>query len=400
VDERAFDPEVLFAIIGGGPAGLTTALSLVREAPELGSRIVVLERATYPREKICAGAVAGRGLQILSSLGVRPTVPAVRVSGFSFLGAHGASTARVPRVGWVVRRREFDAALVDAVVARGVRVIDSCKVRSLTDRGGTVHIESEAGSIVAGAVVGADGIASIVRKHMGIGPGGMRAQVVEADTGWAPGDDREYLRFDSRDRSLVGYAWDFPTPLNGRIRVSRGIYDLRPVGWDKTPTDASALLDARLHQFGVTPDAPFRRFSERGYEVGTPVVSGRCMLVGESAGIDPITGEGIAPAIEAGLAAGRHLARVWRGETRVGAWQSAFERSAVGRDLAVRSRLARLCYGMGRPLADRLLSRDETALNAGARYFAGLPARWGSLARLVASLGGAAVESNRLVAAR
>ena len=44
-------------IIGGGPAGLSTALHLQRIAPHLTHRILILEKARYPRPKLCAGAL-------------------------------------------------------------------------------------------------------------------------------------------------------------------------------------------------------------------------------------------------------------------------------------------------------------------------------------------------------
>jgi glycine/D-amino acid oxidase-like deaminating enzyme len=64
-------------IVGGGRAGLSLALHLQRQAPALAENTVVLERARYPREKYCAGAIGARGLRCLDAIDARPQVPAV-----------------------------------------------------------------------------------------------------------------------------------------------------------------------------------------------------------------------------------------------------------------------------------------------------------------------------------
>jgi 2-polyprenyl-6-methoxyphenol hydroxylase-like FAD-dependent oxidoreductase len=56
-------------ILGGGPAGLSTALHLHRFAPELASRLLVLEKAHYPRHKLCGGALTIDAEVILQRLG-------------------------------------------------------------------------------------------------------------------------------------------------------------------------------------------------------------------------------------------------------------------------------------------------------------------------------------------
>ena len=61
-------PDIL--ILGGGPAGLSTALHLAQLAPRLVPRILVLEKAHYPRHKLCAGALVSDAEVILEGLGL------------------------------------------------------------------------------------------------------------------------------------------------------------------------------------------------------------------------------------------------------------------------------------------------------------------------------------------
>src|ERR1700722_18345249 len=98
-------------VVGGGPAGISTALHVHRYAPELASRMVVLEKGTYPRDKYCAGAIGRRALTLLERIGVRVQVPRVPIHALS-LGMAGVRwSVREPDMGIVVRRIEFDHAL-------------------------------------------------------------------------------------------------------------------------------------------------------------------------------------------------------------------------------------------------------------------------------------------------
>ncbi len=368
------DMEVV--IVGGGPAGLTTALSIARHAPALRGRIVVLERATYPREKICAGAVSGRAWNTLASLGAEPRVPAVPVGGFDLEGRRRTAKARIGRAGFVIRRAEFDADLAQHVLEAGVRVQDGTRVEEVVESDQGAVLRTSAGILRTRFVVGAGGVGCMVRRRLGLGGGRLRAQVVEVDTEPSRFDSEDgALRFDGGRDNLTGYVWDFPTIVEGKLRVCRGVYQLRDTAAPQHARgpDVTDLLRRHLADRGVVADhGRFKRFGERGYEPGVAIASRRCMLVGESAGVDPVTGEGIGPSIEAGLLAGRFLsAMVNERRDSVEGWSRRLRRSAVGLDLAARSLVATHLLLRRRRLLDRLLTSQNYALLAGAHYFAG-----------------------------
>src|SRR5580704_8119268 len=147
-------------IVGGGPAGSTTALALVAAEPALASRVVVLEKARYPREKPCAGALGGRGDALLGEIGVAIDVPSAPVDGISFRGCHGQAVASPGRIGRVVRRIDFDHALALAAASRGIEVRDGVGVESVRDEGGVAVVQTSAGELRARVVVGCDGVGS------------------------------------------------------------------------------------------------------------------------------------------------------------------------------------------------------------------------------------------------
>jgi menaquinone-9 beta-reductase len=377
-------------IVGGGPAGTTTALALARAAPELASRVVVLEKAPYPREKPCAGALGARGDALLRGIGVAVDVPSVAIDGISFRGPRGGAEASPGRIGRVVRRTEFDHALARAAAARGIEIRDGVAVEAVHDDGRLAVVQTPDGAIAARVVVGCDGVGSVVRRSMGGGPGELRAQVIEVDTEPVAGDrDRALLHFDSTDRRVRGYAWDFPTVVDRRPLVCRGIYHLKRAHERACDApDLAALLAERLAAQGVDPSrCKNRRYAERGFEPATTVARGRCMLAGEAAGIDPVTGEGIAQAIEYGVMAGRFLAGRLAGAgvaLAIDGWQREVDASRLARDLRLRTRLMGLYYGPSRAEVEGFLAESPDALFVGAQHFAAQPYDWLRLGEVVA----------------
>jgi menaquinone-9 beta-reductase len=362
-------------IVGGGPAGLVTALSAIARTPSLAARIVVLEGERYPRDKYCAGAVGGRGERLLSALGALPDVARVTLRAASLETGRGIREVRPDQpIGSVVRRLEHDAALARLASRRGVHIEQGVRVRELVREPDGVRVVTSEGELRAAFAVGADGVGSVVRRGAFPLPQ-ARAQVLEIDTERVPQDGpADAVHFDLADPSFAGYFWDFPTPIEGRIHASRGVYVVKAPG---DTVDLDALLDARLRRMGLRlSDHPKKRYGERGFPLEGSLSDARTMLVGEAAGIDPVTGEGIAQAIEYGVLAGDFLAS----GRPLPAWTSALRRSRLGRDLRVRTLALRPFYGAARVRALRLLEERPELLEAAARHFGGLPQRTGALA--------------------
>lgn len=372
-------------VVGAGPAGATAALSLLAASP--GLRVEIVERLPLPRDKPCAGALGGRAERTLAALGIAPRAPSVAVRALSCVGAHGRVGAREPGpIGRVYRRAELDLELARAAEARGAVLSPETRLVGLDRRADRVVARLEgraARDVEARVVVGADGVGSAVRRALGLPRGPVLAQAVEVDTEPLAGEPDDELRFDLSDRSLAGYAWDFPTPLGGRVRASRGVYALRAPGGP----DVGERLCARLDRLGVRPLGPPRRYAERGFVPGAPLSAPRVILVGEAGGIDPVLGEGIAQAIQLGDLAGAFLARALaRGELGLEGWASAVARARVGLDLHARSRATRLVYGAARARFEAALFAAPSLARAGARYFAGTPVARSLLARAALEL--------------
>ena len=390
------------AIVGGGPAGVATALFLAAAAPGRGARVAIFEKERYPREKICAGAIGARAEKALARIGVRVDVPSVWVSGLSIATPRGALRARDPSlaqpIGRVVRRIEFDHAFAEEARARGISIVEGARVQRLEIDEGGVRLHGTMGEVRARAVIGADGVGSFVRRAIGAPRGRWRAQVIEVDTAAIAADHaRDLLHFDLGDRTLRGYAWDFPTLVAGQALMCRGLYELSRDEADGGGIDLGARLHARLVRQGIDPAGlRFKRFAERGLALHEPLARPRALLVGEAAGIDPVLGEGIAQAILYGAAAGPYLAGCLdRGDLSFSDWPAALRRSRVGLDLWVRELATSWVYDRMRPEVERWTASSRDLALIGVRYFAGERVERRRIAGAVIDLGRALAERAR-----
>jgi menaquinone-9 beta-reductase len=387
----ARSPACDVAIIGGGPSGISTALHLQAAAP--AARIVVLEKARYPREKICAGGIGARAFRLLERIGVEVACPHVALDAVAIRVAGETIVVREPGCGAVVRRIEFDHAFARRAIERGIDVRDGCAVETIAVDDDGATIATDGATLRARCVVGADGVAGIVRRQAGFERGALRAQVVELDTEAAARDlPRDTVVFDFTTRALRGYAWDFPTLVDGQPLVCRGVYALGVAADHPRARLATYLaergLDIARHRV--------KQFAERGFEPGAPVARPRVLLVGEAAGIDIATGEGIGQAIEYGALAGPYLARALAEDNLAFRdWRAAIARHHLGLQLWIRHAAHLVFYGRGRPTVERLLPRITALARAGVQDFAGVPISGLGVLRGVGQLVAAALRTAR-----
>ena len=372
-------------IVGGGPAGISTALHVLTAAPRV--KLAVLEKERYPREKICAGAVGGRAFRLLERIGVEIDCPRVRLDAIAMRVGGETVVVREPGCGAVVRRIEFDHAFAKAAIARGVDVRDGCEVERIAVGADGVEVQTASGTLRARAVIGADGVGGVVRRQAGFPRGELRAQVAELDTEDVPGDlPRDTAVFDFATADLRGYAWDFPTLIAGQGLVCRGVYLLRTPG--AAPAQAQGQAQAQAQVQGVRERIAaylgarglelsryrLKQFAERGFEPGAALGKPRVLLVGEAAGIDIATGEGIGQAIEYGAVAGPYLARALaRDDLGFADWRRAVEQHHLGWQLEIRHGCYRAFYGRRRAKIERLMPRLTALFRLGVQDFAGVP---------------------------
>jgi flavin-dependent dehydrogenase len=377
------------AVVGGGPAGTSTALHLARVERIAPGRVLVVEKARHPRDKPCAGAVSAWGLDALAAAGVALDVPHAPMRGLRVLAAGVAGEHAAP-LGVVVRRCEFDASLWRAAAAAGCEASDGEPVRALERVAGGWRVTTGRRTVRVRLVAACDGAGSTVRKLMGLRESARKGHLYVAETPPGPRDDGPragYCDFDLRvaDDGVEGYYWDFPTVVDGQPAVSRGIYHA-----NFTPRpDLKHHLARSLAARGLdVASVKLKPFSTRPLVRGTTLAHDGVLLVGEAAGIDATTGEGIAQAILMGAIAARHLARALRlGDARMPGYARDVLGARVGRHLLQSAWLARRVYGPRGAVWRAFLARDPLARAAGASWYAGERLAWPTKARLAAGLG-------------
>jgi flavin-dependent dehydrogenase len=345
---------------------------LSRQAPNLSDRILVLERSGYPRDKICAGGLGARADMILTLLGVDCDVPSVPVRGISLCVQSGSQIQRGRgTIGRVVRRFEFDQAIAASARKRGVRIEERVRVTDMMREGLGWRVTTSHGSLWTRVVVGADGVGSAVRRAVCGRGTTLQAQAVEVDTPLCASDpERDLLHFDASDTRIPGYCWDFPTQVDGHAMVCRGAYVLKLGGHGP---DVGEVLSRHLARSGLDPDAySHKRYSERGYSPRETLSLPGVLLVGEAAGVDPITGEGIPQALASGELAGRCIALgIETGDLRFQDWAAQVRGERFGFDLSLRASIVPHFYGPERAWLEHVLVGNPWFLRAGVEYFAG-----------------------------
>ena len=221
-------------IIGGGPSGLSTALHLQRTAPRLAQRILILEKAHYPRLKLCAGGLVLDAEILLERLGLDVSeVPHVDAEDIHFDFQARGLKIRMPKrhALRIIRRDEFDNWLAEKAKIRGIEIREFVTVKNVVATPDEVLVETDQGTFRAQVVVGADGSNGVTRRCVFPNSPVYTARVLEVITPVRRDDipphesGHAYFDFFPVPDNIAGYVWDFPTQINGEPMRCWGIYD-------------------------------------------------------------------------------------------------------------------------------------------------------------------------------
>jgi len=255
------------AVVGAGPAGSTAAYRLARA----GARVLLVDKATFPRDKPCGGGVTLRAAHLLP-FPLDPVVEDVvdRVDCRLDFGPRFARRAREP-LAYMTQRRRLDHFLLEQAEAAGAEVRQG--------------VDLDPRELDTGFVVAADGCNGTAAQRLGLGGAIVHGVALEANY---PHDAR-FAGTMALDIGCIrgGYGWVFPK--GNHVNVGVG-------GNASEGPKLRHVLRRVCESYGVDPDAATET---RGYRLPmrtaeTVLVHGNAAAIGDAAGlVDPFSGDGM-----------------------------------------------------------------------------------------------------------
>ena len=342
------DDDADVIVVGAGPSGATTAYYLA----QAGLSVLLLEKARFPREKVCGDGLTPRAVKALVAMGVDvgPGSGWLRNKGLRVIGAGlrlempWPELDSYPGYGLVRTRASLDETLARRAQAAGAKLLEGVTVTGpvLDDAGQIVGVtaQAEAESSSSGhpersrgatqvfrsrVIVAADGNSSRLSVSMGLRKRDDRPLGVAVRTYYtSPRHDDDYLEswldlWDG-DRLLPGYGWIFGMG-DGTSNVGLGLLNTSAAFGN---TDYRALLKRWLRsmpeEWGFVEENRTEPVRGAARPMGfnrTPHYHRGLLLAGDAAGmVNPFNGEGIAYAMESGEILARTIAQALARPTR------------------------------------------------------------------------------------
>jgi menaquinone-9 beta-reductase len=341
VTEHVSDDDADVIVVGAGPSGATTAYHLA----QAGLNVLLLEKARFPRDKVCGDGLTPRAVKPLIAMGVDvgPGSGWLRNKGLRVIGAGmrlelpWPELGSYPGYGLVRTRSSLDETLARRAQAVGAKLLEGVTVTGpvLDDAGRIVGVTAntddperargDSTTYRARVIVAADGNSSRLSVAMGLHKRDDRPLGVAVRTYYtSPRHDDDYLEswldlWDG-DRLLPGYGWIFGMG-DGTSNVGLGLLNTSDAFGN---TDYRALLKRWLRsmpeEWGYTEENRTEPVRGAALPMGfnrTPHYYRGLLLAGDAAGmVNPFNGEGIAYAMESGEILARTIAQALACPTR------------------------------------------------------------------------------------
>lgn len=345
--------EIDLLIIGSGPAGLSTALHLLQQDSGWAKRMILVDKASHPRPKLCAGGVTRIGLKTLRDLEIQLPlpIPVVEVEEARLVYKNSQIRFRRKPVFVVYNRIEFDAYLSKIARQRGIVIHEDEVVQAITSRELGMEVKTDRDRYLAQVVIGADGSKGVTRRYLSTsGSQGTAARVLEtiypADVAQEPFTEAlATFDFTWCEKDLQGYSWAFPSRVNGKPHINLGVYDSQ-LAPGRNRADLPDILKRSIVQDKhLSKDLQIQGHPVLWFNPSRCLSSSRFLLVGDAAGVDSLFGEGIGPALTYGKLAAQEINTAFDREDFSFKWYKFHLLiSPLGRFLLFRWMLAWLSY--------------------------------------------------------
>lgn len=286
-------------IIGAGPSGTSCAYNIKRYNPE--ASVLLIDKAEFPRYKPCGGGVSPE-VQNYFDFDVSEAIDSVCNEVVMIADGKNVTSKDFPL--WMVRREKFDQFLLAKAQSKGVRFISGCEVTDInkSEKSSSVTT-SKHGEFEAKIVVIAEGGRGKLAKKIGIAAKNTVLAALEYEHYTKKLDGKLYIDFDYNDS---GYAWNFPKSDGISLGIGGFLkgQEKGNIGLPKRLTNYSKQFDVAELEKKNLHGHPILLYSGR-----QQLVHGNILMIGEIAGcVDPLTAEGIRPAIKSGYLAAKVIA--------------------------------------------------------------------------------------------
>jgi len=286
-------------IVGAGPAGISTWLHLQKEAPQLAGRSIVIEKAIFPRDKLCSGGVCIWAADVLANLGVDLDIPSLYVSDLEFRFGKEIDHVHQHNYFRFVKRVDFDHALVREAVNRGLELHEGEMLMDVLRTQNKLIVTTNKGKYATETLVGADGALSTVRKKMFPLQKRHLATTLQI---FAPADSQNDREFTEKktvvdltpiNEGLQGYVWHVPCLRDKVPSIAHGITDFR-VCPEKSRADMKKIFSRELRRRNIHRGPKTWSSHPIPWYSNDDILSRpNVILVGDAAGVEPAFGGGI-----------------------------------------------------------------------------------------------------------
>lgn len=357
-------------VVGAGPAGASAAYA----AAVAGRRVLLLEKAELPRYKTCGGGIIGPSRDALPPGFELPLRDRVHAVTFSLDGKFARTRRSKQTLFGLINRPEFDQQLVETAQKAGAELRTGVTVSRVEQHGPAVPdrrtvaiVLSDGETVLAHAVVGADGSASRIGAHVGVKLDqvdlGLEVEIPVPDSVAEDWAGRVLIDWGPMPGS---YGWVFPKGDT----LTVGVISARGEG----AATKRYLEDfvGRLGLAGFEPSISSGHLTRCRTE-DSPLSRGRVLVCGDAAGLlEPWTREGISYALRSGRLAGEWAVRIAEAGDAVDA-----RRQALNYAFAIKAGL-----GVEMSLGRRMLTAFERRPGLLHAAITGFRPAWNAFARI------------------
>jgi len=327
-------------IVGAGPSGCVCAYFLAKA----GLDVLLIEKSSFPREKMCAGGVPGSVLDILPIDDFKQCAIPIEKYSFTYRGKKKAIGAIAPGGIYSIERGVFDYRLAKCAVNAGARLVENFRIVNARGIGGKITVKGSDGGKFSGKIlVGADGGHSLISQKFNFNHIGKGSR----DMGICG-----YYKFYPDERTLKHFRNTVHLDFNFIKGGVAGILPKKDYLWIGVFKGERGTLgplekasDGFIEMLGLIGKKDrFGGLLIPLYRGKRRLTKDNVILIGESAAlVNPLSGEGIKPCMESGEIAAGEIIKFFREGKPLDSYSDRIHRE-IGEELLRAAGFAKVAY--------------------------------------------------------